>query len=126
MTYKFTDASQLVVTDGKGWSGLVTVPEVAAWISAGNTPAPATPVATPKPLAVTMRQARLALLRAGLLTKVNDAVTAMPGVEGAAARIEWEYSQEVQRDKALVKALVPVLGLTDAQLDALFLDASQL
>lgn len=78
------------------------------------------------PRAVTMRQARLALLGAGLLTAVNDAVAAMPGAAGEAARIEWEYSQEVQRDKALVAALAPVLGFDDAQLDALFTAAAAL
>lgn len=78
------------------------------------------------PASVTMRQARLALLQAGLLNTVNDAVAAMPGVEGQAARIEWEYSQEVQRNKALVQALAPVLNLTDAQLDQLFIAASTL
>lgn len=78
------------------------------------------------PRAVTMRQARLALLQAGMLTTVNDAVAAMPGAAGAAARIEWEYSQEVQRDKELVLALAPVLGLSPAQLDSLFIAAAAL
>lgn len=75
------------------------------------------------PKSVTMRQARLALLGAGLLTTVNDAIAAMTGVQGEAARIEWECSKEVQRDRALVQALGPTLGLTDAQLDALFVAA---
>lgn len=73
-----------------------------------------------------MRQARLALLGAGKLATVNTAVANMPGAAGEAARIEWEYSGEVHRDKALVQALSPVLGLTDAQLDALFVAAAAL
>ncbi len=73
---------------------------------------------------VTMRQARLALLGAGLLDAVNAAVAAMPGAGGAAARIEWEYSSEVHRHKALVSALGPALGLTEAQLDQLFVTAA--
>ena len=76
------------------------------------------------PKTVSMRQARLALLGAGKLAAVNAAVAAMPGLAGEAARIEWEYSGEVHRDKALVKALAPVLGLNDAQLDALFVAAA--
>jgi hypothetical protein len=75
---------------------------------------------------VTMRQARLALLQAGMLSTVNAAVAGMAGAAGEAARIEWEYSQEVQRDKALVKALAPVLGMTDTQLDNLFIAAAAL
>lgn len=96
---------------------------VQAAYAAHNPEAPA-PAAVPK--AVTMRQARLALLQAGKLTAVNDAVAGMQGAAGEAARIEWEYSQEVQRDKALVLALAPVLGLSEAQLDALFIAASAL
>ena len=78
------------------------------------------------PQVVSMRQARLALLVAGLLAAVNTAIAAMPGAAGEAARIEWEYSGEVHRDKALIQALAPVLGLTDAQLDALFVTAAAL
>ena len=54
-----------------------------------------------------MRQARLALLGAGKLAEVNTAIAAMPGAAGEAARIEWEYSGEVHRDKALIQALAP-------------------
>lgn len=78
------------------------------------------------PRTVTMRQARLALLGAGLLPTVDAAVTAMPGAAGEAARIEWEYSGEVQRDKALVKGLSASLGLTETQLDDLFTAAAAL
>ena len=84
----------------------------------------AVPVAVPQ--SVTMRQARLALLGAGLLSTVNTAVASMPGAAGEAARIEWEYSGEVHRNKALVQALAPVLGLNDAQLDTLFINAAAL
>ena len=76
------------------------------------------------PKTVSMRQARLALFGAGKLAAVNAAVAAMPGAAGEAAKIEWEYSSDVHRDKALVKALAPVLGLNDAQLDALFISAA--
>ena len=78
------------------------------------------------PKAVTMRQARLALLGAGLLQSVTDAVAAMPGIEGDAARIEWEYAQEVRRDSVLVATLGNVMQMTDAQLDALFIEGDKL
>lgn len=90
-----------------------------AWLAVGTLPARI-------PAFVTMRQARLALLGAGMLAQVNAAVAAMTGVQGDAARIEWEYSQEVQRGKALVQALGPALGLSAAQLDALFVAAKAL
>lgn len=78
------------------------------------------------PEVVTMRQARLALLGAGLLAQVNTAVANMPGAEGDAARIEWEYAQEVRRDSPLVAALSTAFGWTGAQLDDLFTEGAKL
>ena len=76
------------------------------------------------PKSVTMRQARLSLMQAGLLPTVNAAIAAMTGAAGDAARIEWEYSQEVQRSRGLVMSLGTSLGMTDAQLDNLFIAAA--
>lgn len=79
------------------------------------------------PQVVSMRQARLALLGAGLLDDVEAAIAAIPDpTERRAAQIEWEFGQEVNRQHGLVSMLVPALGLTDAQIDALFIQASQL
>ena len=78
------------------------------------------PPVVPVPKIVTMRQARLALLAAGLLAGVNAAVAAMPGAEGDAARIEWEFAATVDRDSPLVQGLTAALGLSEAQLDGLF------
>lgn len=78
------------------------------------------------PSAVTMRQARLALLGAGLISSIDSAINAMPSPQKEAARIEWEYSQEVQRHNGFVDILGPLLGLTDAQTDALFITAATL
>ena len=78
------------------------------------------------PQSVSMRQARLALLGAGLLSTVNAAIAGMDGVEGEAARIEWEYAQDVDRGSALIGALSPLLGMTSEQLDALFIAAAAL
>jgi len=75
------------------------------------------------PTHVTMRQARLALNQAGLLTTVDTAINS--GTDEA-AKIEWEYAQDVQRTWPLVLALMPVLGMTEAQLDDLFILAATL
>lgn len=80
-------------------------------------PAPAT-----APRTVTMRQARLALLAAGLLNTVETAIAGA----GPAAKIEWEYAQDVQRAAGLIPAMATALGLTDAQIDALFVAAAAL
>ena len=84
------------------------------------------PPAPRVPAAVTMRQARLALLGANLLSSVDTAIDALPEPTKSAARIEWEYSNELQRGNALVAALTPALGLTSEQVDALFIAASTL
>jgi hypothetical protein len=78
------------------------------------------------PYEVTMRQARLALFAAGKLSSVDAAIDAMPEPNKTLARIEWEYSNAVQRDNAFVAALGPALGMTDEQIDALFVAASAL
>lgn len=76
------------------------------------------------PQAVTMRQARIALLDAGLLEAVQTSVATMPGAEGERARIDWEYALEVRRDWPLIGYMAGDLGLTDGQVDALFVAAS--
>lgn len=94
------------------------------WDGEAFTPAPPEP--TPVPAAVTMRQARLALLGAGLLDDIDAAINALPSPQKEAARIEWEYSQEVQRHNGFVSILAPSLGLTEAQIDTLFIQAKTL
>lgn len=75
---------------------------------------------------VTMRQARLALLEAGQLAAVEAAINALPEPQRSAARIEWDYSSEVHRDRAFVQTLGAALGLDADALDALFTRASEL
>jgi hypothetical protein len=70
-----------------------------------------------------MRQARLALLGAGMLDLIDTAIDALPSPQKEAARIEWEYATEVRRDSPLIASLVPVLGMTGDQVDALFIAA---
>lgn len=87
------------------------------------------PVAVPVskvPSAVTMRQARLALLSIGLLDDVETAINSLPSPQKEAARIEWEYSQEVQRHNGFVSVLAPSLGLNEESLDNLFIEAAKL
>ncbi len=93
-------------------------------VYAAHDPKALSPIEVPK--IVTMCQARLALLRSGTLTAVNKAVAGIPGDAGEAARIEWEYSQEVARDSSLVLSLAKALELDDDQLDALFITAASL
>lgn len=103
------------ITALPGWANSA----VAAWDEA-NTPAPAPEPSVP--LVVSMRQARLALLQAGLLSQVDAAIAA--GNE--ADKITWEYATEVNRSDALVANMSTGLGLTAEQLDNLFTLAASL
>lgn len=96
------------------------------WLWDGETLTPPPPEPPVVPSAVTMRQARLALLGAGLLDDIDAAINGLPSPQKEAARIEWEYSQEVQRHNGFVSVLAPMLGLTEAQTDALFIGAATL
>lgn len=78
------------------------------------------------PTSVTMRQARRALLAAGLLPNVNAVIAGMTGEQGDAARIDWEFSSEVVRKQPLILALAPALGMSALQIDALFIAAAKL
>jgi hypothetical protein len=79
------------------------------------------PIVATIPQSVTPKQARLALLGAGLYDSVNLAVKANPAHE-----IYWEYALEVKRDDALLIELSTALGITSEQLDDLFVVGSEL
>ena len=76
----------------------------------------------PVPQQVTMRQARLALLNAGLLDDVEIVIAAA----GREAQLEWEYAAVVDRSNPAVAAVQQQHGLTDAQIDDLFREAARL
>jgi hypothetical protein len=78
------------------------------------------------PFSVTMRQARLALADAGMLPAVEVAINGLPEPDKTKAKITWEYSTEVQRSNGLVPQMAAALGMTDAQIDALFIVARDL
>lgn len=80
----------------------------------------------PVPQIVSMRQARLALLGAGLLSQIETAIASLPEPAKSAVSIEWEYAIEVNRTWPWVIQLSQALGLTDEQLDQLFIAASKL
>ena len=92
-------------------------------VTAHLTPVPSTPVV---PFKVTMRQARLALLQAGLLSQVEAAINALPEPSRTVARIEWDFSSEVFRGRDFVTMLGTTLGLDSEEMDNLFITAATL
>lgn len=70
---------------------------------------------------ITMRQARLYLLGAGLLNQVDSIVS-----QNEAWKIEWEYATDVVKNSPLVVALSNQLGLSSEAIDVMFDEASKL
>ena len=73
------------------------------------------------PQSITMRQARLYLLSLNLLDEVEVIVA-----QNRAWYIEWEYANEVLRTNQLIHALQQSLGLSDSDIDSMFIEASKL
>lgn len=84
------------------------------------------PAAPAVPLAVPMRNARLALYAAGLLSEVQSLIDGMEGEFGDLARIDWTTALTVRRDSPLVARLTVDLGKTETEIDALFIQAALL
>lgn len=86
------------------------------------------PVEVPRvvPSVVTMRQARIALLEAGLIGNVTTAIAALPEPEKTESSIYWEYSTEIQRSHPHTLMLATMMGLDESELDELFIKAGAL
>lgn len=78
------------------------------------------------PQSVSMRQARIALSRINKLSSITSAIAALPSPQKQEAEITWEYSQEVQRRNGFVSQIAPILGMSETDLDNLFIEASKL
>ena len=76
----------------------------------------------PVPQQVTMRQARLELLKRALLDDVEAVITAA----GREAQIQWEYASVIERSNPVIAIVQQQQGMTDAQLDDLFREAAKL
>jgi hypothetical protein len=130
-------ANRIILDDAAGWElpeGFTLTIETETAYEIGGTLidgvyAPPTPAA-PDPgiiipaakQSVTPRQARLALLAAGLLPSVENAVKAA----GGATQITWEYATEIDRNSEMITTLGASLGLSSAAIDLLFKQAASL
>ena len=72
------------------------------------------------PSAVSPYQARRALNAAGL----RDAVEAAVAAASYDVKDAWEYALTVERSSPMIAAVASALGLTNAQVDALFVAAA--
>ena len=97
------------------------------WLDEGKTfkapPGPAPVV----PVVVSARQAKSALLEAGLLDDVELAIASIPDpLEQRRLQIDWDESTEFRRDWPALALLAAVMKLDEGTLDALFIEAATL
>ena len=80
-------------------------------------------VAIPKevPQSITPLQCKLQLLESGLLDEVEALVTADRKVQ-----LYWEYASVIERDNEILLMMATSLGMTEEQLDDLFIKANKL
>jgi hypothetical protein len=80
------------------------------------------------PASVSARQIRLWLVDHGVsLAAVEAAIDAIPdALQRDSVRVEWEYAPYVERSHPMLVPLAAALGLTEAQVDQAFVEASQL
>lgn len=96
------------------------------WIVVDGVVTEPPPKPIPVPQSVTMRQARLALHAAGLLAGVDAAIASLSEPAKTSASIEWEYASAVERNAGLVPAMAAALGMSEADIDDLFITAATL
>lgn len=83
---------------------------------------PPAPESIPVPQVLTIRQAKLVLLAAGLLDDVDAAVKQAD----RATQIEWEYATEIKRTWPTLLNMQTLLNMSDEQVDTLFIQGALL
>ena len=73
---------------------------------------------------VTMRQARLALAQENKLQLIEDAIALIPEPDKTAISIEWEYASTVERLSPWIDIMASAPGMTEVEMDALFVLAA--
>lgn len=119
-TYKYLDPEQKVVAVVDD-DGVVRVTGLASvLVPDGVAAEPYIEPPAPIPTVVSMRKARLALRRNGLLDQVDTVIAGLPSPQREEAQIEWEYATEVVRTSPITQMIAIGLSLTEAQMDDLF------
>jgi hypothetical protein len=75
------------------------------------------------PPSVSMSNARIVLLRAGLLDDITARIEKSKNRE---LQIAWEYSTQIDRNSPLMKAVADLFQITDEQIDTFFRQAEGL
>jgi len=123
--WRYTDADNTIVArewpDGRLESCLVEA--IQDWIDEGNTPLPYIPPPTPIPQQVPMWAVRTVLQNDGLFDQAQALINE---TSDNALKNVWEYGNFADRDSRAISVLAIELGLTEAQVDQMFIDANNL
>ena len=93
------------------------------WLAEGNTPEPYIAPPPPIPATVTRFQALATLAAGGYLDTVHAYIDTLP--RSNITRLAFENATDWERTSPTINALAQMLGLSDAQVDDLFVAASQ-
>lgn len=78
------------------------------------------------PASITKRQGRQELIEAGLFGAIESAINAIPDATQKALMLSWwNDSQEYERNHPELVQMATAIGLSEAQLDALFISAGR-
>jgi hypothetical protein len=94
-----------------------------AWLAEGNTPDPYVPPPPPIPSTVTRFQALAVLAAGGYLDTVRTYINTLD--QNNVQRLAWENAADWERTSPTLNALATMLGLTETEVDDLFVAASQ-
>ena len=82
---------------------------------------------TQVPFSVTRRQLKLQLTLSGFnMSTIDGAINSLPEPNRSIALISWNDASEFDRNDSLLQVMASMLGISDSELDQIFIDASKL
>lgn len=94
-----------------------------AWLAEGNTPNPYVPPPPAIPQQVPMWAVRTVLQNDGLFDQID---TIIAGSTDNGLKNVWEYGNFADRNSTAINTIAYTLGLTEQQVDQMFIDANNL